>query len=410
MPAPPMPDRRRILALGALLLLALPGRAEDFPLGALFGLTGAGSVYSRDGVEGLTVAVDEVNAAGGLLGRHPLRLALADDRSDPAAAAAEAGRLIGEHGVRAIIGTYSSACALAIRPLVAGARVLHLAPISNTERLTADYADGWSFLMVPSTHMQARAVALGVARLARRHGWTSFSTLASDYEFGRSTQAVFVATLRQMAPGLVLRQAVWPALGERSFGPILDRLAADRPGFVFVSLASDDNAAWVEQAKARDFFRSFPCPGALVSVAELQNQGAALPRGMMGLARAPFFAHLDVPMMQRFVAGYRARYGRLPSDWAVMCYDSVQALRQAAARAGSIDPARMRTALLDLELDTCRGRLLMRALDRQLACPSYLGTVGDDPAWPFPVLRDLMVIPGAECMRSEDEVRELRRR
>ncbi|MCK6488510.1 MAG: ABC transporter substrate-binding protein [Planctomycetes bacterium] len=399
-----MPDLRALLLLLPLLLAA-----EEFPLGALLGMTGAGSAYSRDGADGLALAVDEVNAAGGLLGRHPLRLVLADDRSQPALAASEARRLIGEQRVRAMIGTYSSACALAIRPVAAESQVLHLAPISNTERLTADDADGWSFLMVPSTHMQARAVALGVARLARRNGWTSYATLASDYEFGRSTQAVFVAALQQVAPQLRLRQVLWPQLGEQRFIPFIDRLVAEKPSFVFVSLASDDNAAWVEQAKARDFFRSFPCPGALVSVTELQHQGDALPRGMMGLARAPFFAHLDVPMMQRFMAAFRARFGRLPSDWAVLCYDSVQALRQAAVRAGGIEPGQLRAALLGLELDTCRGRLLMRALDRQLVCPSYLGTVGDDPAWPFPVFKDLMMIPGAECMRSEDEVREMRR-
>lgn len=113
--------------------------------------------------------------------------------------------------------------------------------------------------------------------------------------------------------------------------------------------------------------------------------------------------------MKAFMAAFQARFGRLPSDWAVMSYDAIQGLRQAAAKAGSVQPAAMRQALLGLELATCRGRLVMRAIDRQLVCPSYMGVVEDDPAWPFPIYKDLVVIPGEETVRSEAEIIAARR-
>ena len=399
---------RSWLLLFFTLMSPLP--AEEVVVGVVLSLTGAGSTYSRDGLEGLQVAVDELNDGGGLLAKHPIRLVVVDDATKADVATARTAEMLATANPAVVIGTYSSACALAIKPLLAQARVLHLSPIANAERIAFGDSDGWSFLLGPSTHMQARAGALGIARLAVSKGWKTYATMASDYEFGRATQSSFVASLRQAAPSLELVQELWPRLGEPRFEPFIAQLAGAHPDFVYTVLASDDNRKWVTTAPGVDFFSRFPCPGSLISVSELQAQRDMLPRGMIAVTRAPFFAHPDEPRMQRFVAAFSTRHQRLPGDWAVLCYDAVQILAQTAAQTGSIAPDVLRRALPGSWFDTCRGRLQMRGIDHQLLCPSYLGVIADDPAYPFPIYHDLQILSGADCARSVAEIERLEQR
>lgn len=123
-------------------------------------------------------------------------------------------------------------------------------------------------------------------------------------------------------------------------------------------------------------------PGGLISVTELVRQAKWIRRGVYGRARAPFFAHLDIPMMADFVEQYRARYGRYPSDWAVMSYDGVHALKQGIEKAGSIDTEKVKDAMKGMSIDTTRGRRSFRRINNQLNPSAYFGRVADDPGFP----------------------------
>jgi branched-chain amino acid transport system substrate-binding protein len=181
-----------------------------------------------------------------------------------------------------------------------------------------------------------------------------------------------------------------------------------KPDFVIGSVASKDNVAWMKQAKAYGFFDKIPYPGSLISVSELILQSKTLTRGLIGLCRAPFFAHLDVPMMADFVKNFRAKYDRYPSDWAVMEYDAVYVLKQGVEKAGSIDTEKVKDALKGATVDTTRGRLSFREIDNQLSCSSYIGVVADDPAYPFPIYHDLVEVKGPDSWRPEAEIVEAR--
>jgi branched-chain amino acid transport system substrate-binding protein len=252
--------------------------------------------------------------------------------------------------------------------------------------------------------MQAKAVVLGVAELAKKKGWKGYVTIASDYEWGRSTQQNTVALLKQVAPGVKLKKEFWPRLGETQFTSYITAIMAEKPDFVIGSVASKDNVAWMQQAKAYGFFEKIPYPGSLISVSELIIQAKTLTRGLVGLCRAPFFAHMDIPMMANFVKNFRAKNDRYPSDWAVMEYDAVYALKQGIEKAGSIDTEKVKDALKGMTIETTRGRLTFRQIDNQLSCSSYLGVVADDPKYPFPIYHDLIEVKGPDSWRPEDEI------
>ena len=394
--------------LGGFFFAAPSLAAEPYHLGVNLAITGTGALYCKDGVDAIKLAVDEINAQGGFLGKHPIKLFIRDSHTKPDIAVREAKDLILRDKVRTILGTYSSACAVAIKPVAQEYKVLHIPAISNSENITKVNFSPYTYQVVPNSYMQAKAVVLGVAELAKKKGWKNYVTIASDYEWGRSTQNNTVELLKQLAPDVKLKKEFWPRLGETQFTSYITAIMSQKPDFVIGSVASKDNVAWMNQAKAYGFFDKIPYPGSLISVSELIIQAKTLNRGLIGLCRAPFFAHLDVPMMKDFVENFKAKYDRYPSDWAVMEYDAVNVLKQGIQMAGSIDSDRVKDALKSATVDTTRGRLFFRAIDNQLSCSSYIGVVSDDPAYPFPIYHDLVEVKGPDSWRPEAEIVEAR--
>lgn len=402
------PGRRSMIILLSITLslaLSTEPRAEgSYDLGVALGLTGTGATYSKDAVDGIKLAVDQINAKGGLLGKYPIRLHVADTQTNPGVAFIETKKLIEQRNVKAVIGTYSSAAALAIKPLCFEKCVLHIATISNSEDITKLDFSPYTYSVVPNTYMQAKAVALGVAKVAKEKRWATYCTIASDYTWGRSTQELTVQFLKELVPNFKLAHAFWPPLGEKNFVGYIASVYSYKPDCLIGSIAGEDNAEFMRQARlADDLFRKIPYPGSLISVIELMDQAKTIERGMIGVTRAPFFAHMDVPMMADFVKRFREKYNRYPSDWAVLSYDGVHVLRQGIEKAGSLEDSG-RAALKGMKVQTTRGELFFREVDNQLSCSSYIGVVTDDPRYPFPIYGNLMEFKGPDTWRPEQEI------
>ncbi|MBU1706075.1 ABC transporter substrate-binding protein [Patescibacteria group bacterium] len=378
--------------------------AEPYNLGVALGLTGAGALYSADGVEGIKLAVEEINAKGGFLGKHKVELFIRDSQTKPDVGVREVKDLILRDKIKAVINDYSSAVAMAVKPIAQEYKVLHIAAISNSENITKIHPSPYTFQVVPNSYMQGKAAAVATAKMAKQKGWKEYITIASDYEWGRSTQTEAVKILKELVPNLTLKKEFWPRLGEAQFTSYITGIMAMKPDFVFGSLASNDNVAWIEQAKTYGFFDKIAYPGSLISVTELQLQAKTLPRNIIALTRAPFFAHLDIPMMADFVKNYRAKYGKFPSDWAVLCYDAVYALKQGVEKAKSIDTEKVKDSMKGMTVNLTRGKLTFREIDNQLRCSSYMGTITDDPRYPFPIYKDIVEVTGSESERPESEI------
>ncbi len=383
--------------------------AREYRLGVLLGLSGSGRVYSKDGIEAIKLAVDEINATGGMLGKHKIKLFIRNTNTKSDVAVREAAGLILRDKVDAILGTYSSSNALAIKSLIHENKTLLITAISNSENITKDNFSPYVFSVGPNSYMQAAAVAIGVSRLAQENGWKTYSTIASNYEWGHSTQKNVVQLLKQQSPNLRLISEEWPRLGELNFTPYISSIAKLNPDFVLGVIASLDNIRWIHTANATKFFDRFPYPGSLLSVSELIRQKNILPRGMIGISRAPFFAHLDNKIMSSFVDAYRKEYGHYPTDWAVLEYDAVYALKQGVDAANSLDNTKVSSAMSSLSIETTRGELAFRPIDNQLNCSSYFGAVTNTKDYNFPIYSNLQEITGAESMRSPDEIATYRK-
>jgi len=399
---------KTIIILLPMILLAVgaPGlkAAQLYHLGVALGLSGTGAPYSKEAVEGIEVAVNEINGRGGFLEKHRIKLFIRDTRTQPEVAKQVVTDLIRNAKVRSIIATYSSATCLAVKPICRENRVLQIATISNSENITKLDPSPYTYSVVPNTYMLSKTVVVGVAKLARNKNWTRYATIASDYAWGRSSQEVQVDLLRQVAPGLKLLNTYWPRLGQSRFNSFIVDILAQKPDFVLGSIAGTDNSWWMRDARDYRLFKKVAYPGGLISVTELISQAKSIRRGQYGRCRAPFFAHLDNPMMTQLVTTYREKYGRYPSDWAVMAYDGVYALKQGIEKAASIDTERVKDALKGLTIDTTRGRLYFRKIDNQLSCSAYFGRIAEDPNYPFPIFHDLLELKAPDNWRPEEEI------
>ena len=119
-------------------------------------------------------------------------------------------------------------------------------------------------------------------------------------------------------------------------------MLAQKPDFVLGTIGGTDNAYFMRDARDYRFFKKVEYPGGLISVSELIRQALSIRLGRYGRCRAPFFAHLDIPMMNRFESAYRSKHDRYPTDWAIMSYDGVYALKQGAEKAQSIVRKRLK--------------------------------------------------------------------
>jgi branched-chain amino acid transport system substrate-binding protein len=381
----------RTAAAGALVMsprFARAEAAEPYRLGLLLSATGAGANYSDGGIKAVTNAVAEINTRGGLLGKHPIELHFRDTQSKPDTAAREARDVITRDNVKAVIGTWSSAEALAVEEIINEHKILHFAANSNSSRLTHENFSPWFFQYSPDTRMESGAIAVTLAEMANKENWKTFVSIGQDYEWARAQQAGFLEAFSKRAPNVKLVKEFWFKIGETSFGPYISAMMATKPDFCFGAIAGKDNVTFIEQAKPAGLFKRTIYPGGLLSLSELQQLKDTLPRGMIGVARAPFYALLDQPVMQRYLKMYQAAYGAdaYPTDWACMHYDAVYGLEQAVTKARSIENEAVRVALTGATIDTCRGRATFRSCNNQLGVPSYVGKVADVPEYKFPIL------------------------
>jgi branched-chain amino acid transport system substrate-binding protein len=282
--------------------------------------------------------------------------------------------------------------------------VLHIATISNSENITKIDPSPYTYSVVPNTYMLSKTMVVGVVNLADKNNWKKYATIASDYAWGRSSQEVQVDLLRLIAPNLELVSTYWPRLGQSRFNSFIVDIQAQKPDFVLGSIAGTDNAFWMRDARDYRLFKQVEYPGGLISLTELKSQARSIRRGQYGRTRAPFFAHLDVPMMANLVDTYKAKFNTYPSDWVVMAYDGVYALKQGVEKADSIDIDKVKDAMKGMTLDTTRGRLSFRKIDNQLGCSAYFGRVADDPRYPFPIYHDLLELKAPENWRPEEEI------
>jgi branched-chain amino acid transport system substrate-binding protein len=375
---------------------------EPIKIGAIYDFAGGCHMYSESGVKGIKIALDEINAKGGILGRK-LDLFVRDTEAKVDVAVREVKDLILREKVNFLIGPCSSGTGLAMQVVHSEYKILRIPPIANTEAQTVDKFTPYVVQVVPNTYMEA----IAATRYLNKKVPTAkkFCTIGPDYEFGRREETAFTEEIKRLVPGAEIVYEAWPKLGEKDFTAFITAIMAKKPDAVHGSLFGGDLVSFTKQAAPYGFFEKTPFI-ALYDFPVLLALGPDAPEGTFGFGRGCFFMDPNPKMMQ-FVEKYRKFTGAYPDGWAVQNYDAVYLLKAAIEKAKTINTDAVVKAIEGMPFEGLRQKFTIRALDHMGTVPCYQGTIAKDPNYPFKIWKDIVRVPGDQVIRPEASVREI---
>ena len=311
------------------------GGSGEIVVGEYGSLTGGQATFGQSTHNGIMLATDEINAAGGVNGRK-IRVITEDDQSKAEEAANAVTKLISQNNVVAVLGEVASSSSLAAAPICQANKVPMITPSSTNERVTqvGDYI----FRMCFIDPYQGEAMANYLSRQANMKRAAVLIDVKSDYSTGLAAnfERTFVANGGQV----VGRQSY--AQGDSDFRSQLTAIKATNPEVIFVPGYYNDIGQIAIQA--RDLGITQPLAG---------GDGWESPKlieiGGKALEGSFYSNHYHVddpsPAVRQFVEKYQERYGAKPDSLAALGYDSARVLADAIKRAGTTDGPKLRDAI-----------------------------------------------------------------
>ena len=364
-----MPRRLTSLTLlVAAALLALPATAQPIKLGELNSYK-TFPAFLEPYRRGMELAVEEVNRAGGLLGR-PVELVVRDDSGNPGDALRAAEELIAREKVEVLMGTFSSAVGLAVADFAKQRKFLFLASEPLTDKIVWDNGNHYTFRLRPSTYMQTAMLVPDAAKLDKRR----WAIVYPDYEYGKSATAAFKQLMiARQASSIEFVEFPVP-LGKLDAGPVVQAIAEARPDAIFSSLFAADLAKFVREGELRGLFRGRPVFNLLGGEPEyLDPLKDEAPAGWY-VTGYPW-SDIATPEHKRFLDAYRAKFNDYPRQGSVVGYSIVMTAAAAIRKARSTDTDKLIAAMQGLAVDTPFGRVSFRVIDHQSTMGAYVGRI-----------------------------------
>jgi branched-chain amino acid transport system substrate-binding protein len=347
------------------------GSGGSVDIGVASTLSGAFGAYGKAGLDGIKLAVDQLNASGGLLGKQ-VKIVTGDDQIDPATGETVTRNLILNDHVVALFGSVSSAVAAAQETLSAQYKVPIFFHIANDASLTQGNDRAYAFEFSPNTDMEPAAAALAFAR-EMGHGPVRIATITPNYSFGLDTVKAFLADLKTDGVSYTVTNQQTPALGATSYTSNLAAIMSSNPQYVFVGEYGADLITLTKQGIGLGLFDKAKV-GAMYDFDVLNALGGQAPAGAIAWDRAPFWT-VNTPAMRQFVSQFKAAYGDYPNEFAIIGYTAVQGWAYAVKHANSFATDKVTAALAGATVPTIRGNVAIRSCDHQAEVPEDTGAV-----------------------------------
>jgi branched-chain amino acid transport system substrate-binding protein len=380
-----------VLALAAPLAgLAGPARAADdvIKLGIVAPMSGPNARYGAFSVRGAELAIKDINAAGGVLGRK-IKLATADSQGTPVEGVSATRRLIDQDGVDFVIGDVSSSVTLAMQPVVEDAGVLLLNAASSNPLITYSAGVGgfkWTFRNYPTDENRALIVA---KYAAEQRGFTKFAVLSVDSDYGRSA-ITFTKKYLPQFKGTILSEDYYKE-GEVDFRSVLAKIRDNGAQAIIMYGLADTTPIIARQMVELGLAGKVT----LVGNGEFNTEKTikTAPTALEGAVEAAaWLPAYDSPASKAFVEKFTAEYREAPNNHAYVHWDTVNLLAKAIQAAGSADRDKVRQALAKITYqspvgavtfdDHNQARLPMILLQIENGKPSIKGAYTADIQYP----------------------------
>ncbi|MBM3384317.1 MAG: ABC transporter substrate-binding protein, partial [Betaproteobacteria bacterium] len=241
---------RSLLLLALLALLAASGAfAQPIRIGELNSYK-VFPAFLEPYKKGMELAVEEINAAGGVHGRK-LELLTRDDGGTPGDAVRVAEELITREKVHLLMGTFASHVGLAVANLANQRKVLFVASEPLTDKMVWENGNRYTFRLRPSTYMQTAMLIPEAAKLKKKR----WAIVYPNYEYGQSATASFKRLLKQAQPEVDFVAEQAPPLGKIDAGAVVQALADAKPDAIFSSLFAADLQRFVREGNTRGLFK-----------------------------------------------------------------------------------------------------------------------------------------------------------
>ena len=333
-----MLDLRRLLA-GLVMLGASAGAAIAQPqpvrIGVIEPQTGPVAFDGTSVLRGARLAAEEINRAGGVLGR-PLELVIADGACRPADSVAAAERLITSEKVAALMGAFCSGATQAVMPIAERNRIPLVTGVSSLPTLT-EAGNRWFFRNAETDAVLAAAFARGLVEQTKAK---TVAFLAVNDDWGRGTVGAFRGVFERL--GVTISTAEFFDHSASDFYTPLTRIRSARPDLVVVVAETQAAATLVKQARELRLSSRIFGVGAWSTPTFLNLVGPAANGLLAGVA---YTATAPGDLNAAFVQAYRAANNEDPGKYSASGYTTMHLIARAIARAGSTDAAAIQTAL-----------------------------------------------------------------
>lgn len=350
---------------------------------------------------GVDLAVEHINAAGGVMGGKKLEIVSRDDQGKPGEAVKIADEMFTRDGVVMVTGNLFSHVGLAVASYAGQKKRLYLASEPLADALVWEKGNRYTFRLRPSTYMQAAMLA----EQAAKTGAKRWATIAPNYAYGKDAVAAFKKALTALNPDVEFVAEQWPALFKIDAAAEAQALEAAKPDAIYNVTFGGDLAKFVREGSLRGLFKDRVVLGLLTGEPEYIDplKGEA-PEGWI-VTGYPWYA-IEDEAHKNFVSAYQERWKDYPRVGSIVGYNTILSIAAALDKAGSTETEALVDAFEGLEVNSPTGTFVYRALDHQSTMGAYVGkTALKDGKG---IMVDWSYQDGAKYLPSDDEVRKMR--
>jgi branched-chain amino acid transport system substrate-binding protein len=354
-------------ALAAAVFSGAPARADDtIKIGEINSYSALPS-FTEPYRKGWQLALDEINAAGGVDGKK-LEVISKDDGGKPAAAVTAANELVESDHVAMLAGAFFSNIGLALSDFAKQKHIVYLAGEPLTDAITLSKGNRYTFRLRPSNYEQASMLAEEAAKLPAK----KWATIAPNYEYGQSAVKVFKELLSKARPDIQWVGEQWPPQGKIDAGAVAEAIDKTQPEAILNVCFGPDLVKLVREGNTRGLFKGRAVVGFLTGEPEyLDPLKDETPQGWI-VTGYPW-ASITIPDHAAFLKAYQAKYNDYPRLGSVVGYAELKAAAAILAKAGSADTDKLISAAEGLKFNTPFGEVTFRAIDHQSTLGAFVG-------------------------------------
>lgn len=350
--------------------------------------------------KGWQLALEEINAAGGVNGRK-IEVISRDDAGKPGDAVRIAEELIRKDRVALIMGSFFSNVGLALTDFAKRKKVLYIAAEPLADAVVWAKGNRYTFRLRPSTYMQAAMLAVQASKNPAKR----WATIAPNYAYGKDAVASFKKVLKVKRPDVEFVAEQWPALFKINAGSEIQALADAKPEAIYNVTFGGDLAKFVREGNLRGFFKDVFVVSLLTGEPEyldpLKNEA---PEGWL-VTGYPWYA-IKTPAHDKFLAAYQKKFNDYPRTGSIVGYNVMLTVYHMLNKAKSTDTEKMVDVMEGLSFASPVGMVTYRKIDHQSTMGAYVGFTALKEG--KGIMVDWTYLDGKDFLPSDEEVKKLR--